>query len=124
MKIFDGVHGDVKKFYNQVEDITTKRPIVAITYTVALTAISVFISTFSIFLALGVFTLPLFFVVAMVKNFDKMCSQIETSVKEFFASSTRETAQHRGTRDGRSVRNGLGIAAARAQGFFEGITDS
>ncbi|HEU64694.1 MAG: hypothetical protein KR126chlam4_00842 [Candidatus Anoxychlamydiales bacterium] len=122
MQIIDTAIISVKDFYNKIEDTTKKRPVAIIISNLALAILSALISPISSILAIGVFSFSLFFTVAIVKNFEKVCQRIEEQITELFAGRAA-AARVRGRRDGRDLAEGAERLVERARGIVEGVAE-
>ena len=125
MQIVDKAIIGVKDFYNKVEDITKKRPLAIVISTIALTILSAFVTPLSYILAIGVFSIPLFLAVVIVKNFETVLDGIEDQATELFAGHAA-AARAKGRREGKGfvagVEKAAERAAERAKGIVEGLT--
>jgi len=93
------IHERIKNYYNQLEKITTEKPLATVIYSTIIKTIAISLCCFPNLLGLCVFMISLAFDIAIIKNFSAINNKIKETFNDIIGSisSTRRSASNTGS---------------------------
>lgn len=115
------IHNQIKSSYKQIENITKKNPIEALTYSIALKIISFLIFPFFSMTSNLLFLFSLAFDVALISNYKTVYKKLEYKFLEMMDDNSSVFSRLRGQRDAINFKQKILSFPHRVHGFFEGL---
>lgn len=111
------VKENFKKFNNEVQNFARTKPIIALVTAVAMTTLAVFVAQYSLIISLTVFSVAMFFNIAILKNLKAVHEKIDSNFRKIFCGNSKE----KGLGEGRYLHSKIKGVVDRAIGFFQGL---